>query len=36
VVDDAIAKGMRDPAPLCDLLQEMFTRMLAANSRNAI
>ncbi|WP_298380241.1 TetR/AcrR family transcriptional regulator [uncultured Bradyrhizobium sp.] len=30
VVDDAIVAGTRDPEPPCRLLEEMFTRMLAA------
>lgn len=31
VVDDAIARGNRDPKPLCDILLELFSRMLSAN-----
>ncbi|SDC71151.1 transcriptional regulator, TetR family [Bradyrhizobium brasilense] len=30
VADDAIVAGTRDPEPSCRLLEEMFTRMLAA------
>lgn len=30
VADDAIVAGTRDPGPPCRLLEEMFTRMLAA------
>ncbi len=31
VVDDAIARENRDPKPLCDILLELFSRMLSAN-----
>lgn len=31
VVDDAIARGSRDPQPLCDILLELFSRMLSLN-----
>lgn len=30
VVDDAIAREIRDPQPLCDILLELFSRMLSA------
>jgi AcrR family transcriptional regulator len=31
VVDDTIVSGLRDPEPPCRLLEQMFTRMLAAS-----
>jgi AcrR family transcriptional regulator len=31
VVDDAIARESPDPQPLCDILLELFSRMLSAN-----
>jgi hypothetical protein len=35
VVDDTIVSGLRDPEPPCRLLEEMFTRMLAASRARA-
>ncbi|CAM5607918.1 hypothetical protein MAUB1S_10309 [Mycolicibacterium aubagnense] len=31
VVDDAIAREIRDPQPLCNILLELFSRMLSVN-----